>query len=53
MSELEDFVGFTINCDLTKTTLNIYQPDLINKMSQGFNKDVKSLMTFNARATTH
>ena len=46
MAELEDFVGFKIKSDLTKTTLNIYQLDLINKMTQGFIKYVKSLMTF-------
>ena len=47
MSELEDFIGCTINHDLTKTTRNIFQPYLINKMNQGFNKYVKSPMIFN------
>ena len=51
MGELEDFTWFTIKRDLTKTNLNIYQPDLINKMTQVFNKNVKSLMTFNILAT--
>ena len=37
MGELEDFVGCTIKRDLTKKTLNIYQPDLITKITQGFN----------------
>ena len=41
MSELEDFVGCMIKRDLTKTTINISQPDLITKMTQGFNEDVK------------
>ena len=47
MGELEDFVVCTINHGLTKMTLNIYQLDLINNMTQVFNKDVKSLKTFN------
>ena len=38
MGELDNFVGFTIKGYLTKTTLNIYQPDLINEMTQGFTK---------------
>ena len=37
MGEIEDFVGCTIKCGLTKTTLTIYQPDLLTKMTQGFN----------------
>ena len=41
MIETEDFVGFTIKRDLTKMTLNISQPHLINKVTQGFNEDVK------------
>ena len=53
MGELEDFVGCTIKRDLTKTTLNISQTDIINKKTQGFNEDVKSLMTFNNPATPH
>ena len=52
MGELEDFVECTIKSDLTKTTLKISQPHLINKITQGFNKDVKSLMKFNNPATT-
>ena len=37
MGELEELVGYTINRDLTKMILGIYQPDLINKMNQLFN----------------
>ena len=47
MGELEDFVGCTINRDLTRMTLKISQPDLITKITQGFNEDLKSLMNFN------
>ena len=36
-----------IKRDLAKMTHNISQPELISKINQGFNKDVKSLMTFN------
>ena len=53
MGELEDFVGCAIKRDLTNMTLNIYQPDIINKMNQGFNGDVKLLMTFNTPDTPH
>ena len=53
MGELEDFVGCTIKRDLTKTTLNISQTDIINKKTQGFNEDLKSLMTFNTPATPY
>ena len=53
MGEIEDFVGCTIKRNLTSTTLNIYQPDLITKTTQGFNKDTKSLMTINNPATPH
>ena len=41
MGELEDFVGCKIKNYLTNTTLNIYQPDIINKINQGFNGDLK------------
>ena len=34
MGELEDFAIFTIKRDLTNMTLNISQPDIINKMTQ-------------------
>ena len=36
MSELEDFMICRIKRDLTKITLKISQPDIINKMTQGF-----------------
>ena len=52
MGELEDFIGCMIKRDLTKMTLNISQPDPINKMIQGFNRDMKSLMTFNTPSYT-
>ena len=47
MGELKDFAKFTIKRDLTKMTLNISEPYLIINMTQVFNKDVKSLTTFN------
>ena len=53
MGELKDFIKCTINHELTKTTLKISQPDLINKTTQGFNKDMKSIMTFNKPAKPH
>ena len=34
-------------------TLKVFQPDLITKMTQLFNKYLKSLMTFNTSATPH
>ena len=42
-----------IKLELTKMNLKIYQPDLINKMTQGFNKYVKSLMILNTPDTPH
>ena len=53
MVELEDFIGFVIKHDLTNINLNISQPDIINKTNQGFNVELKSLMTFNTPATPH
>ena len=53
MGELKDFAKFTIKRDLTKMTLNISQPDLINKMTQGFNEDIKYLMNFNTPSTPY
>ena len=53
MGVLENFTGCRINRELTKTTLNISQSDLINKINQGFNQDEKSLMTFNNPCTPH
>ena len=43
----------TIKRDLTNMTLNIYQPDIVTKMNQGFNEDMKSLMNFNDPDTPH
>ena len=37
MGEIDNFVVCTIKRELIKMTLNISQPDLINKMTQGFN----------------
>ena len=53
MGELEDFVGCTIKRDLINMTLKISQPDIINKMTQGFARYLKSLMTFNTPAIPH
>ena len=53
MGETEEFIGYTINCDLTKTTLNISQPDLINKTTQGFNEDAKLIMDLNTPTKKH
>ena len=50
---LEDFVGCTIKWDVAKINLNIYQPHLITKMTQKFNKDIKSIITFNNPAISH
>ena len=53
MCELEGFTGCTIKRDHTNITLKIYQPYLINKMTQVFNEYVKSLITCNTPATQH
>ena len=53
MDELEDFVGCKIKCDLSKMAFNISQIYIINKMTQLFKEDLKSLMTFNAPDTPH
>ena len=53
MDEIEDFIGCMINHDLTNITLNISQPNIINKTNQGFKEDVKSLMNFNTPAIPH
>ena len=50
---LEDFVGCTIKCDLTKMTLNISQTHIITKIPQVFNNDVKLLMNFNTPDISH
>ena len=48
MDYLDEFVGCTINRELTKIILQISQPYLITKMTQIFNEDMKSLINFNA-----
>ena len=53
MGGIEDFLVCKIKRNLTKINLNIYQPYIITKMTQGFNKDVKSLMAFNKTSTKH
>ena len=53
MSELEYFVGFKIKRELTKKTLNISQPYLTNNMTEGFNENMKSPLTFNTSATPY
>ena len=42
-----------IRRDLTKMTLDIYETDIITKITQRFNEDVKSHMTYNAPDTPH
>ena len=53
MGELQDSILCMIKLELTKMNLKIYQPDLINKMTQGFNEYKESLMTYNNTATSH
>ena len=53
MVRLEEVLVYMIKRDLTKMTLNIFQPYLIKKLAQGFNDNVKSLTTFNASTTSH
>ena len=53
IGELEEILECVIKRDLTNMNLNKSQPDMINKMNQGFNRDMKSLMTFNAPDITH
>ena len=53
MVELEDLLGCTIKCGLTKMTFQIYQPHLITQMTKKFNEDMKSLMILNALNTLH
>ena len=47
MGEPENFAGCIIKRDLNKIAFNVYQPDLITKMTHEFNEDMKSLITFN------
>ena len=44
---LEKFVGHTMQCEPSKTTPNISQPDLVSKFSQDFNGYVKEIINFN------
>ena len=53
MGELNDFIVCTIKRNLAKMTFKFYQLDIINKITQGFEKDVESLMTFNNPATPY
>ena len=53
MSELEDIIGCKIKRDLANMTLKISQTHLITQMTQGFNRNIKSLMTLNAIDTSH
>ena len=46
-----NYIGCVMKPNLTNITLNISQPDIINKMNQGFNRDFKSRMTFNTLDT--
>ena len=50
---LEEFTGCTTKRDLTKMTFKISQLRQIKKTTQGFSKDVKSLMAFNTSNTPH
>ena len=50
---IEDFLGYTIKHDLSEMMIKIYQPNIITKMNQGVNKDMKSLMTFNKPTAQH
>ena len=42
-----------IKSDLTKMTINVYQPYLINNMTQGFNEEMKSPINFNTPNSPH
>ena len=53
MDEVEDLLGCMMKHDFDKTILRTYQPCLVNKMTQRFNENVKSLMTFNNPSTPH
>ena len=53
MGEIEDFLGCMIKGDLTKNILNIYQLHQSTKITQGYNKYLKSLINFIAPATLH
>ena len=53
MGEIEYCLGCKIRCDLTNMNLNVYQPHIITKITQGFDKDLISLMNFNTPDTLH
>ena len=53
MVPLEESIGFTINCDITKMTFIVSQPHIIAKITQKFNYVIKSLMTTNTTAVPH
>ena len=53
MGELRDFIWCTTKHNLTKKTLNNYQPDKTTKTTQVFNKGVKSLIKSNTPGTPH
>ena len=53
MIKLEDFLVCMINCELNKTILKASQTRQINKTTQGFNKDVESLMILNTPDTPY
>ena len=50
---LQEFLGCTIKCYLTKTALNIFQPHLITKITQVLNEYIKQLMKFNTPTNRH
>ena len=47
MVELEEFIVYTVKCDLTKMTLKISQTHIITIITQGFNDDLKLHMNLN------
>ena len=53
MGELEYLVGCKINRYINKINLNIYQQYIINKITQVFNEDVKSIITCNTPSTPY
>ena len=53
MGWLESFIWCTIDCDLAKINLNISQPDLIVKMTQGFNYGTKTHINFSIPDKPH
>ena len=53
MVPLEYFLRCTIKRGLNNTTLNISQPHLIAKITQGFNNDVQFITPLNTLDTPH